>query len=469
MRIPSQLHFVGIGGVGMSAVAQVWHDRGGIVSGSDLQLSPTVRRLADRGIRVFIGHGKDNLDHLIAQGNPDEVGVVVSTAVQSDNPEVVAAREHGIRIFHRSEVLAALMGSQRSVAVTGTHGKTTTSGMIGTILVEGGLDPSVLVGGDLPGLGGNARTGQGEFLVAEADESDKSILRLTAEWVVVTNLEPDHLDHYKDIEDIISTMATFINTRLPAHATVVACVDDPGVRALLPRLQRKVVTYGWTDDADFRISGEQLSATGSTFHVNGVAYEVRVPGRHNVANAAAAVTIAQLLGMDPRSVKQAMPKFAGVGRRFQLRGVAAGVQVLEDYAHHPSEIKATLQAAKLLKRPVWVVFQPHRYSRTSALLQDFAQSFDDATGVAIMDIYSAGEPANGVHSKDLLTALQKASPSLKAFYWPDHQTAEEGADVQLKSGDVVILMGAGNVNRLVEPLLERLRLREAAVSSVSPA
>ncbi len=469
MRIPSQLHFVGIGGVGMSAVAQVWHDRGGIVSGSDLQVSPTVRRLCDRGIRVFIDHSADNVAHLIAHGNPDEVGVVVSTAVHADNPEVQAARQHGIRIFHRSEVLAALMGAQRSVAVTGTHGKTTTSGMIGTLLVEGGLDPSVLVGGDLPSLGGNARTGNGEFLVAEADESDKSILRLTAEWVVLTNLEPDHLDHYKDIEDIISTMAAFINTRLPSYATVLACVDDPGVRELLPRLQRRVVTYGWAEGADFRISGEQLSASGSTFMVNGHSYEVRIPGRHNVSNAGAAVAVAQLLGMDVFSIKQGLPKFAGVGRRFQLRGVAAGVQVLEDYAHHPSEIKATLQAAKLLKRPVWVVFQPHRYSRTSAFLQDFAQSFDDAAGVAIMDIYSAGEPANGVHSKDLVAAVHKASPNLKAFYWPDHQTAEEGADMQLKSGDVIILMGAGNVNRLVEPLLERLRLREAAVSSVSPA
>lgn len=469
MRIPSQLHFVGIGGVGMSAVAQVWHDCGGIVSGSDLQPSPTVQRLSDRGIRVFIGHEAGNVQHLIDHGNPDEVGVVVSTAVGADNPEVQVARQHGIRIFHRSEVLAALMGSKRSVAVTGTHGKTTTTGMIGTVLLEAGLDPSVLVGGDLPNIGGNARTGQGEFLVAEADESDKSILRLTAEWVVVTNLEPDHLDHYKDLEDIVSTMATFINTRLPAHATVVACLDDPGVRDLLPRLERKVVTYGFSEAADFRISAEQLSATGSAFQVNGVAYEVRVPGRHNVSNAAAAVAIAHLLGLDSRSIRQALPRFTGVGRRFQLRGVAAGIQVLEDYAHHPSEIKATLQAAKLLKRPVWVVFQPHRYSRTSALLQDFARSFDDAAGVAIMDIYSAGEPANGVHSRDLVSAIQKASPGLKAFYWPDPQTAEEGVDTQIKSGDVVILMGAGNVNRLAEPLLERLRLREAAVSSASPA
>ncbi|MBM3269378.1 MAG: UDP-N-acetylmuramate--L-alanine ligase [Candidatus Sericytochromatia bacterium] len=462
MRIPSQLHFVGIGGVGMSAVAQVWHEGGGKVSGSDIQPSPTVRRLEERGIRVHIGHSRDNVADLLGDG-PGEVGVVVSTAVAADNPELVAAREQGVAIYHRSEILAALMGSKRSIAVTGTHGKTTTTGMIGTVLLEGGLDPTILVGGDLPAIGGTARTGRGEHLVAEADESDRSILRLTADTVVVTNLEGDHLDHYRDLEDIIDTVATFIN-RLPAHAVVLACIDDPGVRSLLPRLARKVVTYGWSEGADYRLSGEQLSATGSTFHLNGTSFELRVPGRHNVSNAAAAIAIATLAGMDEKAIWAGLARFAGVGRRFQLRGVAAGVQVLEDYAHHPSEIKATLQTAKLLKRPVWVVFQPHRFSRTAALLEDFAHAFGDATGVAIMDIYSAGEAPNGVSARDLVDRVCSGHPDLKAFYWPDHQTAEEGADLHLKSGDVVILMGAGNVNRLAEPLLERLRLREAAVA-----
>jgi UDP-N-acetylmuramate--alanine ligase len=452
----------------MSAVAQVWHDRGGRVSGSDIQVSPTVRRLRDHGIRIALGHDRGNVEPLLAESPVLDLGVVVSTAVQADNPELVAARESGVPIFHRSEVLAALMGSKRSIAITGTHGKTTTTGMIGTILLEGGMDPTILVGGDLPNIAGNARTGDGDFLVAEADESDKSILRLTAEWVVVTNLESDHLDHYRDIDDIIDTMATFIN-RLPADSKVVACVDDPGVRALLPKLQRQVYTYGWTAAADFRIANEQLSATGSSFQVNGDSYEVRVPGRHNVSNAAAAVAIATLAGLDAHTIWSALPKFTGVGRRFQLRGVAAGVHVLEDYAHHPSEIRATLQTAKLLKRPVWVVFQPHRFSRTSALLEEFANSFDEATGVAIMDIYSAGEAPNGVSSRDLVDKMGKASPAVKSFYWPDHQSAEEGVDAQIKSGDIVILMGAGNVNRLAEPLLERLRLREAAVSTSHPA
>ncbi|MBI6546840.1 MAG: UDP-N-acetylmuramate--L-alanine ligase [Cyanobacteria bacterium NC_groundwater_1444_Ag_S-0.65um_54_12] len=467
MRIPSQLHFVGIGGVGMSAVAAVWHERGGSVSGSDLHLSPITKRLQAKGISIYNGHHRENVQTLLEPAGQARGGIVVSTAVPIDNPEVAAAREQGIPIFHRSEILAALMASGRSIAVTGTHGKTTTTGMVGTLLLEGGLDPTILIGGDLPLIGGNSRTGKGDLLVAESDESDRSILRLTAEWVIVTKIEGDHLDHYRDVDDIIETLATWIN-RLPRQTTVIACLDDPGVQKLLGRIDRRYITYGWNEAADHVIAAEQLSANSSSFLLDDIPFEVRVPGRHNIANAAAAIVTAGLAGLEPLAIRAGLLKFGGVGRRFQVRGNVAGIQLIEDYAHHPSEIRATLAAAKLIKRPVWVIFQPHRYSRTSALLDEFVHAFDEATAVAVMDIYSAGEVPNGISSRDLVERVHGANPNLKVYYWADHRTAEEGASRQLKSGDIVILMGAGNVNSLVEPLLECLRLREAAVS-IPPA
>lgn len=467
MRIPPQLHFVGIGGVGMSAIASVWKDKGGIVSGSDAQNSATAARLQARGIAVSIGHARTNVPQIDGADAPHSLGIVVSTAVAPDNPEVSAAREAGIPIFHRSEVLSALMASHRSVAVTGTHGKTTTTAMIGTVLLHGGLDPTVLVGGDVPALGGNSRTGDSDLLVAEADESDRSVLRLGATWAVVTNLEGDHLDHYRDLDDIIDTIATWID-RLPPASVVVACIDDAGVRKLLARIGRKAVTYGWSPDADHVISGEQLSASGSEFKVGRETYELHVPGRHNVSNAAAAIAVAHLCGLGAPAIRKGLAAFEGVGRRFQSHGMAAGVQVLEDYGHHPSEIRATLETARLLRRPVWILFQPHRYTRTAALFEDFATCFEGAAGVGVMDVYSAGEAPNGVTSADLVARIRERCPSLEAHHWPDPAAAERGLTERLRPGDVVLLMGAGNVNKIAEPLMASLRQCEAVVS-VSPA
>ncbi len=467
MTIPSQLHFVGIGGVGMSALATVWKDKGGIVSGSDVQPSAIVSRLQASGIPVAIGHARANVPGIDGGSRPADIGLVVSTAVAPDNPEVLAARQAGIPILHRSEILAALMASGRSVAVTGTHGKTTTSAMIGTLLLEGGLDPTILVGGEVPWIGGNARTGHSDLLVAEADESDRSVLRLSAKWAVVTNLECDHLDHYRDLEDIVDTIATWID-RLPNDAQVVACVDDPGVRRLLERIGRRAITYGWSPEADFCISSEQLAGSGSDFVVNGERYELSVPGRHNVADATAAIAVAQLCGLSPEAIRLGLARFSGVGRRFQARGTAAGIQVFEDYGHHPSEIRATLEAARLLKRPVWILFQPHRYSRTAALMEDFAACFEGAAGLGLMDIYSAGEAPNGVTSAALEARVKARCPRLEVHYWPDHDQATGGLLQVIRPGDVVLLMGAGNVGKVAEPLLAQLQLLEEAVS-VSPA
>lgn len=457
MNIPQSLHFVGIGGVGMSAIAQVCHRGGFVVQGSDLQNSPSVFRLQNQGIQVHIGHAAEHLDGAEA--------LVVSTAVHSDNPEIQEAIRKGLPIFHRSEVLAHLMKCHRSVAVTGTHGKTTTTGMIASLLIGAGFDPTVLAGGDLPRLGSNARAGQSPFLVAEADESDRSLTRLTAEWVIVTNLEADHLDHYKDLDDIVKTVAGFINS-LPDHAQVIACADDPGVRQLLPMLQRRAHTYGFSE-GEHRIYSENLAANGSSFLLDGEAFEVGAAGRHNILNAAASILTARLMGAKADALKAPLKEFNGMGRRFDHQGTFAGVSIFTDYAHHPTEIKATIQTARLHKRPVWVVFQPHRYSRTSALLNEFAKCFEGANAIAIMDVYSAGETPNGVTSLDLIERLRSQNPDVPVHYWPTHKDAEGGLDLLLKPGDMLLLLGAGNINALAHPLLERLKLREVILSSAS--
>ncbi len=452
MITPEALHFIGIGGVGMSAIAQIIHQRGGKVTGSDQATSPTVARLQAMGIPITVGHDADNL--------ADAQAIVVSTAVSLDNPEVAEALARGLKVYHRSEVLAMLMATHRSVSVCGTHGKTTTTGIMASILVKAGWDPTVLVGGDLPLIGGTARAGQSPFLVAESDESDKSIVRLSAEWVILTNLEADHLDHYRDFEEILGTFETFINS-LGEGATVVACADDPGVQQLLPRLKAKVLTYGFSEGADFRIERESLGGAEASFTLADNLYDIRVSGRHNVSNAAAAIAVASLMGLAPAEILPGLHAFAGVGRRFQSHGMAAGVTVVDDYAHHPTEIRATLAAAKLLGTPVWAVFQPHRYSRTAALFEEFAACFAGVDGVALMDVYGAGEASNGVTSADLIQRMREILPIPEVFHWPTASDVLDALPTKVHAGQLVLLLGAGNVNKLAEPLLERLRMVEA--------
>ncbi|HEY9899662.1 MAG TPA: UDP-N-acetylmuramate--L-alanine ligase [Pantanalinema sp.] len=460
MKISPAHHFIGIGGVGMSAIAQILHERGGRVSGSDQAASATSERLAGLGIRVHVGHHADNVEGA-------EV-VVVSTAVGDANPELCAARSLGLSIRHRSELLADLMASHRTVAVAGTHGKTTTTGMVASILLGAELDPTVLVGGHLPAIGGTARTGHGPFLVAEADESDKSISRLSAEIAILTNLEGDHLEHYSGLDEIYEVMVGFLN-RLPAGSSVVACVDDPGVRAVLPRLTGTVHTYGFSEDAMHRIEGEVLEGTGATFALDSVPYRVKVPGRHNVLNAAGAIVASTLLGVTPDAIRPGLEAFDGVGRRFQTKGTSDGVTVVDDYAHHPSEIRATLGAAALLGRRTWVVFQPHRYTRTAALFEDFARAFEGAHGVVVMDVYGAGEAPNGITSDKLVARMQAEALSAGVRHCPDHASAVEALVPMLAPGDLVLLMGAGNVYQLAEPLLSALAERQPLTPPVSPA
>lgn len=452
-------HFIGIGGVGMSAIAQVLHERGLPVTGSDQAASSTAARLSGLGVPIHIGHAAENL-------GAAEV-VVVSTAVGPTNPELMAAKERGLLIRHRSEVLADLMAQHRSIAISGTHGKTTTTGMVASLLLGAGQDPTVLVGGELALIGGTARTGQSPFLVAEADESDKSIRRLTAEFVILTNLEGDHLEHYRDLDEIFEVMLAFF-ARLPEHAQVVACLDDPGVRAILSRIPRKVHTYGFSPEADYRIEGEVLEGAGASFALNARPFRTSVPGRHNVLNAAAAIIVGYLVGLTDDAIRPGLEAFEGVGRRFQIKGSEAGIMVVDDYAHHPTEIRATLEAARLFGRPVWVVFQPHRYTRTLALFEDFADAFSGVRGAGVMDIYSAGEAPNGVTSAQLVARIKERHPALDVHHWPDHAQAEEALAAAVAEGDLVLLMGAGNVFRLADPLLARLASRRAEPSR-SPA
>jgi UDP-N-acetylmuramate--alanine ligase len=444
----------------MSAIAQVLHEQGGRVSGSDQAASATSEHLAGLGIRVHVGHDAANVEGA-------EV-VVVSTAVGETNPELMAARAMGLPVKHRSEVLADLMKRHRTVAVAGTHGKTTTTGMVASILLGAELDPTVLVGGHLPSIGGTARTGRGPYLVAEADESDKSISRLSAEIAILTNLEGDHLEHYSGLDEIYDVMVGFLN-RLPEGSRVVACIDDAGVRAILPRLTGTVHTYGFSEDAMHRIEGEVLEATGASFALDDVPYRVRVSGRHNVLNAASAIVAATLLGIAPDAIRPGLEAFGGVGRRFQDKGTSFGVTVVDDYAHHPSEIRATLGAAALLARRTWVVFQPHRYTRTKALFDDFTHAFSGAHGVVVMDVYSAGEAPNGITSDMLVARMQAEAPQGGVRHCPDHASVVSTLVPHLAPGDLVLLMGAGNVYQLAEPLLRALAGREALTPPVSPA
>jgi UDP-N-acetylmuramate--alanine ligase len=451
VNIPQSLHFVGIGGVGMSAIAQVWHSKGRPVSGSDSSTGATVQRLQGYGVTVFQGHAAENL-------GPGVEGVVLSTAVNEQNPEVQEARRRGLPLFHRSQILGALMREKTSVAVSGTHGKTTTTGMVASILVEAGVDPTVLIGGDLAELGGNARSGEGPFLVAEADESDKSIRNLWADVVIVTNLEGDHLEHYRDLDEIIEVMATFINT-LPPSAKLVACLDCPGVRELLKRVNCQVVTYGFDADADYRIEGEHLTAGGSTFRVAGQELALQVPGRHNIANATAALVAARMLGVAEAPTAVGLASFTGVKRRFQTVGNVGGITVIDDYAHHPSEIKATLEAARLLNRRVHAVFQPHRHSRLEALLDDFARSFHDVGAVAIMDTYSAGEAPRKVDAASLARLIASYEPGLEVTHTPNAAAVVGHLSGTLAPGDLVLLLGAGDITQVAQPLLAALENR----------
>ena len=452
------LHLVGIGGAGMSGIAEVLLTLGYKVTGSDLQYSDTIRRLEELGGRIFIGHQASNVG--------DAQVVVISSAVSSSNPEVVAAKARPIPVIPRAEMLAELMRLKYGVAIAGAHGKTTTTSMVSTVLAQAGLDPTMVIGGKVNALGSHARLGRGDILVAEADESDGSFLKLSPTIVAVTNLDREHLDHYGTVEKIQDAFLEFIN-RVPFYGLAVLCLDDERLRGLLSRVVKRYHTYGLQQypgatPPDFRATDIVVKPGESEFRVhhrdrNLGPFRLMVPGVHNVSNALAAIAIGLELDVPVDLIRKGLASFTGVERRFQRRGEKGGVMVVDDYGHHPTEIRATLAAAKAgWQRRLVVLFQPHRYTRTRDLLQEFAHAFDQADAVFITEIYPAGEPEiPGVSGERLAEAVRAEGHPCVTFADRKDRLAER-VRPSLQPGDMVITLGAGDIWKVGPELLELL-------------
>jgi len=437
-----KIHMIGIGGSGMSGIAEVLINLGYEVSGSDLAMGATVKRLAGLGANIAIGHGRENL------GDADVV--VKSTAVTNDNPEVVVARERGIPVIPRAEMLAELMRLRNGIAVAGTHGKTTTTSLLATIFTEAGYDPTVIIGGRLNAYGAGARLGQGEYLIAEADESDGSFLCLSPIASVVTNVDADHLDHYANLAAIDDAFVDFLNG-IPFYGVNVVCLDDPGVARLLPRVNRPILTYGVTSPARLRGKILETGATSRfTVTLDGKELgEMRLahPGRHNVLNALGAIGLSLEAGIELPVIAAALAKFGGVGRRFERKGERDGVVVVDDYGHHPAEIRATLATAKTVypDRRLVVAFQPHRFSRTKALFGDFCTCFEAADELLLTEIYPASEaPIPGVSGESLAQGIRQVSKT-NVSYYRDFPAMEEALPGVVRPGDLLLTLGAGSV------------------------
>jgi UDP-N-acetylmuramate--alanine ligase len=453
-RRDTRIHFVGIGGIGMSGIAEVLLNLGYRVSGSDLKESDTTRRLAEHGAVIHVDHVASNI------GSAEVV--VISSAVKSTNPEVVEARRRGIPVIPRAEMLAELMRLKYGVAIAGSHGKTTTTSLIATVLQQAGLDPTAVIGGKLPSLGSNARLGRGEILVAEADESDGSFMRLTPSVAVVTNIDPEHLDHYGSVEALRRTFVDFIN-KVPFYGLAVLCVDHPVVQGLLPLVEKRHVTYGFSPHADFR--AVDLSFAGLRTRFTAVArgktlgpVELALPGRHNVLNSLAVLAVADFLGVSFDVYKAALSAFTGIGRRFSVKGTAGGVMIVDDYGHHPAEVMATLAGARagLPERRLVVAFQPHRYTRTRDLMSEFARAFNEAEVVLVSDIYGAGEePIDGVSSARLVEEM-RAVGHRGAVHIGERAKVASAALTHLRSGDVFLTLGAGDIWAAGEEVLRTL-------------
>ncbi len=460
MFVKSQrVHFIGIGGIGMSGIAEILLNLGYAVSGSDLRRSATTDRLCSLGATVFEGH---------AAGNVVGSGVVVaSSAVNERNPEIVEARTRKIPVIQRAEMLAELMRLKYGIAVAGMHGKTTTTSMIATVLAAGGLDPTVVVGGRVDALGSNARLGKSQYLVAEADESDRSFLRLSPILAVVTNLDREHMDCYRDMADVEQAFVEFMD-KVPFYGATTACLDNPLLAAVLPRVRRRVFTYGTDSQADFVLRtlppavgkiDDRAAPVRSRFEVAFGSevlgpFELMVPGRHNVLNATAAVAIATQLDVPPEQIAQGLRDFRGVDRRFQLKGSTRGVAVIDDYGHHPTEIVATLKAARDCGyAKLHVIFQPHRYTRTRDLSAEFSTAFDEADSVQVLDIYAASEePIDGVSSAALVSAIGREAVA----YASSFEEAATRVVGLAREGDAILTLGAGNVSQIAGMVIDRL-------------
>jgi len=449
-----QIHFVGIGGIGMCGIAEVLLNLGFEVSGSDLQESETTQRLASLGGRICKGHQRENL------GEADVV--VISSAVPPDNPEVVEARLRAIPVIPRAEMLAELMRMKYGVAVAGSHGKTTTTSLLAAILDRAGIDPTVVIGGKVNSMGIGARLGQGDYLVAEADESDGSFLKLSPTIAVVTNIDPEHMDHYGDLEHLKETFLDFVN-KVPFYGLAVLCLDSDNVQSLMPRVEKRTVTYGTTPQADYYARGIRPGGLTTTFTPvrRGQALEpltLQMNGRHNVLNALAAITVADELEVPYEVTREALAEFGGIQRRFTIRGKEGEVTVVDDYGHHPTEIKAVLTGAREgFQHRLVAVFQPHRYTRTQLLFDQFATAFYDADVVLLTNIYAAGEPPiDGVSARSLAAAIREHGHRDVTFV-PTKSELLDTLSERVQPGDMVVTLGAGDIWKVGQGLLDRLK------------
>lgn len=453
------IHFVGIGGIGMSGIAELLLNLGHQVSGSDIQESEITRRLETLGATISYSHQPQQVAGADA--------VVVSSAIDADNPEVTAANmDYHIPVIRRAEMLAELMRLKYAVLVAGAHGKTTTTSMVGTVMAEGGLDPTVIIGGRLNAWGTNAKLGQGDFVVAEADESDGTFLLYSPTISLVTNIDTEHLDFYKDLDEIKETFLEFIN-QVPFYGVNILCLEDENIQGLLPRIKKRMVTYGFSAQADFQardLAFDGLNVSYRAFHRGQELGKVTlpIPGRHNALNSLAAVAVGHELEIPFSAICRGLQEMTGVQRRFQIKGEVNGVTVIDDYGHHPTEIKAVLKtmASSFPGRRRFVLFQPHRYTRTQALFEDFTTAFYQSDVLIVTEIYAASEPViPGVHAEKLTTAIQKHGHG-NVRYIPDHLALVPSLVEEVREGDVVLTLGAGNIWQTGEALLEKLKERK---------
>ncbi|MGB9701239.1 MAG: UDP-N-acetylmuramate--L-alanine ligase [Candidatus Kapaibacteriota bacterium] len=450
-----RIHFVGIGGIGMSGIAEILIDQGFQVSGSDLSENENTFHLSNLGAKIFIGHSEENIK--------DAEVVVYSSAVNiNENPEIIEARKNGIPVIRRAEMLAEVTRLNYCLAISGTHGKTTTTSMIGLILIKAGYDPTVIVGGRLKDFGGtNARLGKGNWIVVEADEYDRSFLQLLPTIAIVNNIEAEHLDIYKDIEDLENTFTQFAS-KVPFYGFVALGVDSPGVKEIVPNLNKKVVTFGISPNCDYFAKNIENDGTNTTYDL----YEnsnfigkikLSVPGIHNVKNSLAAITIARKMGIEFDIINAALGDFTGVYRRFDIKGERNGIKVIDDYAHHPTEIQSTLEAArKGWDRRIIAIFQPHTYSRTLSFYKEFASSFDNADILVITDVYPSREkPIEGV-TGELIANQAKKYGHKNVIYVPNFEDITPIVMGILKENDIVITIGAGSIYKVAEQIFQQL-------------
>ncbi len=456
------IHFVGIGGIGMSGIAELLSNLGYEVTGSDIRESETTRRLRSQNIKVYIGHKPENID--------DAHVLVISSAVSEDNPEIIEARKRSIPVIPRAEMLAELARLKYGILVAGAHGKTTTTSLISTILAKGGFDPTVVIGGRLKATGNNARLGLGKFIVAEADESDGSFLKLSPTISVVTNIDREHMDFFKTLDKLKEAFLSFIN-KVPFYGVSILCIENEHVRGLLPLVKRRYITYGFSPEAQLKAVNIKKGFMSVSFEViyKGESigeFILPMPGEHNVLNSLAAICVAFILDIDKSITWDALRSFDGIQRRLEFKGEEQGIKVYDDYGHHPAEIQATLAAVKQglqtiqKKGRLFVVFQPHRYTRTKDLINEFAEAFFNADSLILLDIYPAGEkPIEGIDSSKLCEKIKEAGFS-RVVYIKDRREATEYLISEMNSGDICLTLGAGDVWKMGEEIIEKLRVKK---------